>query len=49
MIGRASSVVLTLDGQPVDLGPYSRGDVARLTLAAEPLADSALAENPESR
>jgi len=34
MIGRASAVELALDGEPVDLGPHTRGNVARLTLAA---------------
>jgi cytoskeleton protein RodZ len=32
MIGRASAVVMTLDGEAVDLGPHTRGNVARLTL-----------------
>ena len=32
MIGRASAVVLDLDGSAVDLGPYTRGNVARMTL-----------------
>lgn len=32
MIGRASAVVMTLDGQAIDLGPYTRGNVARLVL-----------------
>ena len=32
MIGRASSVVLNMDGQTVDLGPHTRGNVARMTL-----------------
>jgi len=37
MLGRASAVVLEFEGEPVDLAPYIRGDVARLTLgAAEP-------------
>lgn len=49
MIGRSSSVVLTLDGEPVDLGPHSRGDVARLTLDTEPPADGGLARESESR
>lgn len=40
MIGRASSVLLTLDGEPVDLAPHSEGDVARLTLGAGPIADA---------
>ena len=32
MIGRASAVVLGMDGNTVDLGPYTRGNVARMTL-----------------
>jgi hypothetical protein len=32
MIGRASAVVLNLDGNTVDLGPHTRGNVARMTL-----------------
>jgi len=35
MIGRASAVVLDLDGNAVDLGPYTRGNVARMTLQAQ--------------
>jgi hypothetical protein len=45
MIGRASAVVLSLDGEAVDLGPYTRGNVARLTLGDEARAgDEATAE-----
>lgn len=32
MIGRASAVVLNLDGDMVDLGPHTRGNVVRMTL-----------------
>lgn len=32
MFGRASAVELTLDGQPVDLAPFTQDNVARLTL-----------------
>jgi cytoskeleton protein RodZ len=32
MIGRASAVVLEMDGNNVDLGPHTRGNVARMTL-----------------
>jgi len=32
MIGRASAVDLAMDGEAVDLGPYTRGNVARMTL-----------------
>jgi cytoskeleton protein RodZ len=35
MIGRASAVVLSLDGDAVDLGPHTRGNVARLSLGGE--------------
>jgi cytoskeleton protein RodZ len=35
MIGRASAVELALDGQAVDLGPFTRGNVARLTLGSQ--------------
>jgi cytoskeleton protein RodZ len=40
MIGRAAAVVMTMDGEKVDLGPYTRGNVARMTLGAELSADS---------
>ena len=32
MIGRASAVVLEMDGSTIDLGPHTRGNVARMTL-----------------
>jgi len=35
MIGRASAVKLGLDGETVDLGPHTRGNVARMTLHAQ--------------
>lgn len=35
MIGRASAVVLNLDGTEVDLGPHTRGNVARITLQSQ--------------
>jgi len=35
MIGRASAVILDLDGSAVDLGPHTRGNVARMTLQAQ--------------
>jgi cytoskeleton protein RodZ len=35
MIGRASAVELALDGEAVDLGPYTRGNVARMTLGTQ--------------
>lgn len=34
MLGRASAVVVEFDGEPVDMAPHIRGDVARLTLGA---------------
>jgi cytoskeleton protein RodZ len=44
MIGRASAVVLSMDGEAVDLGPHTRGNVARLTLGDEtPAAGEAAA------
>jgi cytoskeleton protein RodZ len=49
MLGRASAVELTLDGEPVDLAPHTRGNVARLTLADAPAADSAEAVDSENR
>ena len=39
MLGRASAVELTLDGESVDLTPHTRGDVARLTLGDEPATE----------
>jgi cytoskeleton protein RodZ len=35
MLGRASAVELQFEGEPVDLAPHIRGDVARLTLGAK--------------
>jgi cytoskeleton protein RodZ len=35
MIGRASAVELVMDGEAIDLGPHTRGNVARMTLGAE--------------
>lgn len=35
LLGRASSVEVFQNGQKVDLGPYTRGNVARLTLGGE--------------
>jgi len=35
MVGRAAAVLVTLDGESVDLAPHTRDGVARLTLAAE--------------
>jgi cytoskeleton protein RodZ len=39
MLGRASAVELMLDGESVDLAPYTRGNVARLTLGGETAPD----------
>ena len=33
MVGRASAIVISLDGQVVDLSPHTNGDVANLVLA----------------
>jgi cytoskeleton protein RodZ len=49
MLGRASAVQLSLDGEPVDLAPHTAGDVARLTLAEAPLAESVPASEPVNR
>jgi cytoskeleton protein RodZ len=46
MIGRASAVVMTLDGEPVDLGPHTHGNVASLILARS--EDPAEADADES-
>ncbi len=35
LLGRASSIELTHNGELVDLAPYTRGNVARITLTAE--------------
>lgn len=48
MIGRASAVVLSMDGEAVDLGPYTRGNVARLVLADEARGDEARAAEGEN-
>jgi len=40
LLGRASSIELTNNGEPIDLAPYTRGNVARITLgdtAANPV------------
>ena len=48
MLGRASAVELTLDGEPVDLAPHTNGNVARLTLAGElPRDDGVNADSAE--
>jgi len=35
MIGRASAVELSMDGRDINLGPHTRGNVARLTLQTQ--------------
>lgn len=35
LLGRAASIELTHNGEPVDLAPYTRGNVARITLGAD--------------
>jgi len=49
MLGRASAVELTLDGESIDLVPYTRGDVARLTLGGEAAADPSETADPLNR
>jgi cytoskeleton protein RodZ len=49
MLGRASAVELTLDGEPVDLAPHTSGNVARLTLAGETAADDNVAADSVKR
>ena len=46
MIGRASAVVMSLDGEPVDLGPHPRGNVASLVLAG---ADTEVPDETEEK
>lgn len=48
MVGRASAVVMTMDGDAIDLGPFTRGNVARMTLGAELTADSSAADDSET-
>ena len=47
MLGRASAVELTLDGESVDLAPYTRDNVARLTLGGEAEPDGSEAADSE--
>ena len=49
MIGRASAVELVLNGEPVDLGPHTRGNVARMTLGSSLAAESGQATQNENR
>jgi cytoskeleton protein RodZ len=39
LFGRASAVDLHYDGQPIDIRPFTTGDVTQMTLGAEPAAD----------
>lgn len=48
MVGRAAAVVISMDGEVVDLGPYTRGNVARMTLGIELTADSGEASDDEA-
>ena len=48
MVGRAAAVVMTMDGETIDLGPYTRGNVARMTLGAELTADSSQSTDKET-
>lgn len=48
MIGRASAVVVSLDGDAVDLGPHTRGNVARLTLGGEAGTEDEPEKGPEN-
>jgi cytoskeleton protein RodZ len=47
MIGRASAVELAMDGKPVDLGPHTRGNVARLTLGTPTASEREQANPPD--
>lgn len=38
LLGRASAIELVYNGKPVDLGPHTRGNVARVTLGGDPPA-----------
>jgi len=40
LVGRASAVQLRFDGQPVDLAPHTRGNVARMTLGGQTIAET---------
>lgn len=47
MIGRASAVMLAVDGQPVDLALHADGDVARVSIGTELAAAAAPGETTE--
>lgn len=40
LLGRAAAVRLSMDGEPVDLTEYTRGDIAQLTWPRETMADN---------
>jgi cytoskeleton protein RodZ len=40
LLGRASAIELYLDGEAVDLAPYTRGNVARMTLGGRTAAEA---------
>jgi cytoskeleton protein RodZ len=40
LLGRAAAVLLTMDGEPVDLTGFTRGDIAQLTWPQEIVADN---------
>jgi cytoskeleton protein RodZ len=40
LLGRAAAVRLSMDGEPVDLTEYTRGDIAQLTWPQETMADN---------
>jgi cytoskeleton protein RodZ len=49
MLGRASAVQLSLDGEAVDLAPHTAGDVARLTLGEAEIATADQAADSANR
>jgi len=49
MIGRASAVVLTMDGETVDLEPHTHDNIARLTLGAVLAADAGQPTDTDNR
>lgn len=49
MLGRASAVLLSLDGEAVDLVPHTRGNVARLAVGATLAADAGMPQEAADR
>jgi cytoskeleton protein RodZ len=49
MLGRASAVQLSLDGESIDLAPHTAGDVARLTLGETAVAADEQATDSSNR